>query len=121
MFKSQFAPMVKSGAKRQTIRPTPKRMPKVGDFESWRQWSDKPYRSPTIELAKVELTVVENVTIFDSAIYVGCQGWAHPVDTVAEADGFKNFVEMRDWFKTQYGLPFTGIFIRSKDLCPTTP
>ena len=40
MFKPQFAPLVKAGTKRQTIRPVPKRLPQPGDLESWREWTE---------------------------------------------------------------------------------
>lgn len=45
MFKPHFALLVESGAKAQTVRPTPKRMPKPGDRISLRCWSGAPYRS----------------------------------------------------------------------------
>lgn len=114
LFKPRFAALVKSGQKRQTIRPIPKRMPKAGEKESWRQWTGKPYRSPQIKLAKVELTSVAKITIFEDAIHIA--GWAAPMDTVAWADGFQNFDELRDWFKAEHSLPFDGILIRSKTL-----
>ena len=40
MFKPQFAPLVKAGTKRQTIRPVPKRLPQPGYLESWREWTE---------------------------------------------------------------------------------
>lgn len=38
MFKPEFAELVRNGKKLQTIRPTPKRMPEVGDVD-WREIS----------------------------------------------------------------------------------
>ncbi len=127
-FKPQFAPLVKAGSKRQTIRPFPKRMPKAGDPESWREWTGRPYNSPQQELAQVELTSVESVTIHHDGIET-CPGtlrvcfWGewHPVrrqflNAVAILDGFKNWEAMRDYFQAEYGLPFSGILIKAKDL-----
>jgi len=37
LFKPQFAPKVASGEKRQTVRPTPKRIPYLGDRISLRE------------------------------------------------------------------------------------
>lgn len=48
MFKPQFAPLVESGKKLQTVRPTPKRMPKPGDKISLREWTGLPYRSNAV-------------------------------------------------------------------------
>ena len=39
LFKPQFSPLVESGLKLQTVRPTPKRMPKPGDRISLREWT----------------------------------------------------------------------------------
>ena len=119
MFKPQFAPLVKSGAKRQTIRPLPKRMPKVGDHESWRQWAYKPYKSPPdgspaqIELAQVELTSVSRVYIDWEGVFI--EGFNF-FGLIATADGFKDWSEMREWFNNQHGLPFKGILIKARDL-----
>ena len=126
MFKPQFAPLVKSGAKRQTIRPTPKRMPKVGDMESWREWTSKPYRSPQVELAQVEITNVETITIDETAdsfylnlphrplrgAFMNSSEWK----AFAKADGFECILELIQWFKKTHDLPFSGIVIQAKDL-----
>jgi hypothetical protein len=118
MFKPMFAPLVRSGAKRQTIRPVPKRMPKVGDHESWREWSGKAYRSKQNELAQVEVTSVEPIAIGEAGT-MKIDG--RPVERVAQwelakADGFNTPKDMAEWFAVQHGLPFAGILIRAKDL-----
>lgn len=128
MFKPQFAPLVKAGTKRQTIRPMPKRMPKAGDVESWRQWSALPYRSPQIELAQVKLTEVQSIVIHRDGIET-CPGtlrvtffgeWSAArrdfLKATALLDGFEGWEQMRDWFKKEHGLPFEGILIRAEDL-----
>ncbi len=127
MFKPQFAPMVKSGAKRQTIRPVPKRMPKVGDHESWREWTGKPYRSGQRELAKIELISVERIQFDETPreLLVSLpdrplKGALMPIDEwndFAKADGFGSMFEMAQWFECEHGLPFNGILIKAKNLC----
>ena len=124
-FKPQFAPLVKSGVKRQTIRPIPKRMPKVGDKESWRQWSGLPYRSPQIELARVEIVGVERIKFEETGreFLVSLpdrppREALMPIDEwtdFAKADGFKGMRDMAIWFEQNHGLPFEGIVIRAKD------
>jgi hypothetical protein len=128
MFKPQFSPLVLSGAKRQTIRPFPKRYPREGEQESWREWTGLPYRSPQRELAKVVLTEVQTVIIHSNGIEF-CPGTLRVsffgeysqsrkplLDAIAVMDGFANWEAMRDWFKANYKLPFKGIMIRAKDL-----
>jgi len=118
MFMERFAPLVESGVKRQTIRPVPKRMPKAGERESWRQWRGKPYRSKTRELAVVELTRVRRILIrkrggfmlrgisFESPFYL---------EVLAKRDGFKDWRDFLEWFRKQHGLPFKGIVIEARD------
>lgn len=113
MFKPQFAPLVKNGTKRQTIRPLPKRMPKVGDRESWREWEGKPYRSKQRELAQVELTEVRYIRItkdWEKGLF------AYPTRrAIIRKDGFRSVQDMLAWFLKNHGLPFRGILIKSKD------
>jgi hypothetical protein len=109
MFKPQFAPMVEAGTKLQTVRPTPKRMPKVGDKISLRCWTDKPYRSKQRVLIESTITEVSIVDITEDGIAVN--SYAEPCDDFARADGFRNFFELRDWFRATHGLPFEGIVI----------
>jgi hypothetical protein len=128
MFKPQFAPLVKAGTKRQTIRPMPKQLPKVGDHESWREWIGLPYRTKQRELARVELTEVQSVVIHRDGIEI-CPGtlrvcffgeWnanRRPrLEVTAILDGFASWEKMRDWFRVEYELPFEGILIQAKDL-----
>lgn len=126
MFKPRFARLVEAGTKRQTIRPLPKRMPKVGDPESWREWTGAPYRSPTREVARVELTGVSLINLgfgpggFNSGAFeLNVQiSYMLPKTLIefAQADGFSTITEMWAWFEAEHGLPFTGILITAKDL-----
>ena len=120
MFQPQFAPLVEAGTKRQTIRPTPKRMPQVGECESWREWTGKPYRSKQRELAKVIITDVMLISL--SKKRCGCFGVRCPsrlwksttLEEFALADGFNSVEQMRQWFIENHGLPFRGILIKAK-------
>lgn len=126
MFKPRFAVLVAAGTKRQTIRPMPKRMPKVGDHESWRRWSGLPYRSKQIELARVEIVSVERIRIEETSDTYDISLLDRPLkgallpkehwDEIAVADGFANQYGLAIWFKETHGLPFGGIIIRAKDL-----
>lgn len=121
MFKPQFAPLVESGQKRQTVRPTPKRIPRIGDDMSLREWSGKPYRSPQRELRKAKLTDIRRIIIHDDGIHFenaqrmkfresGIED--RILNDFAKADGFECWQAMRDWFAQQHGLPFTGVLYK---------
>lgn len=130
MFQPRFAPMVRDGTKRTTIRPLrrPGWRPKVGQQLSLRMWADKPYRSPHVILRDKEIVQeVHGVVIQalrrpgpmpeDGTMYVACfidgrrlnvKEW----DELARADGFKDSIEMYDWFCETHGLPFMGELIK---------
>ena len=119
VFKPRFADLIRSGVKRQTIRPMPKILPKVGDIIDCRQWSGLPYRSKQIRLGEYE--VVEVGTVFLSVrafvIHLNGRAFSSYKDTYmardfAQADGFDTFGDMIDWFVENHGLPFHGILIK---------
>lgn len=118
MFKPQFALLVKDGSKRQTIRPLPKRMPVVGQHESWRKWKDRPYKSQQIELAQVELTNVRPITLVGFGVFIisGKDASWDEAQEIARLDGFESLYSMMMWFHNTHGLPFEGILINAKDL-----
>lgn len=118
MFKPQFAPLVRLGQKHQTVRPIPKRMPKVGDPISCREWIGKPYRSKQRILCESVIVWVAQVTI-DLAPTMGCFIWVNSVmlglvdaSRFANADGFESLKAMGEWFTKEHGLPFSGILIK---------
>ena len=114
MFKPQFAGLIERGEKLQTVRPTPKRMPKPGDKISLRAWSDKPYRSKQKLLAEGTISRVVPITITAEAVLIRPtpQLTVHvPRGPFAVADGFSCWEEMRQWFERQHGLPFNGVLI----------
>lgn len=117
LFKPRFAPLVKNRTKKQTVRPTPKRMPKVGDAISLREWTGKPYRSKQRILGESTIRIVGEVLI-DEAPTMGCFIWVDRIMLSLEAaigfskaDGFSGLKDMAEWFKLEHGLPFKGILI----------
>lgn len=110
MFKPQFAPLVESGAKKQTVRPIPERMPKAGDKISLRVWTGEPYRSPQRVLLDSVIIAVDRCEITETGVIVN--SYAEPCDEFARRDGFKDFFEMAEWFRETHALPFEGILIR---------
>lgn len=118
MFKPQFADLVRTGKKTQTVRPFPRRMPRIGDTISLRTWSGLPYRSRQHSLGTGEITTADGCSIFDHAIVIA--GRPYDADTFARADGFESFAELKRWFTTHHGpLPFFGIVIGWKLNSPT--
>lgn len=107
-FQARFAPLVESFTKKSTIRR--KRRAKPGDIlYLYTGLRTKACR----KLGEGICTSVAKVTIYeDSFIYASVLGNCILIEaakkSIAEAEGFKDWDEMRDWFKEQYGLPFTG-------------
>lgn len=115
-FKSQFAPLVESGQKRQTIRQTARKgatrgataylytgqrtanCRKIGEgtitevlpIEIGRHACSEPYACITERDGKRTHLVHEHL------------------DSLARDDGFASGEEMAEWFAAQYGLPFCG-------------
>jgi hypothetical protein len=113
LFKPQFAELVRTGAKQQTLRPVPKRMPKPGDALSLRCWTGRPYRSAQVVLRNAEVTKVSSVRIWQCGIEVaGVRLSDSGMRLFALADGFACVQEMLDWFHETHGLPFAGIVIQ---------
>jgi hypothetical protein len=112
MFRPTFAAMVEAGTKLQTVRPTPKIMPRPGDLISLRVWTGRPYHSPQRVLREETIRCVTPITIDCHGIRIGA-GYLDDdrCDAFARFDGFSNWVRMRDWFELVHGLPFEGIVI----------
>lgn len=110
LFQPRFAPLVRDRIKRQTVRPWPKRLPKVGEEFSGRQWSGLPYRSEQIELVRSRLLGWDHVTIKEWSVWLGERPHAQvPYDAFAKADGFKDWTDLQEWFLDNHELPFSGI------------
>lgn len=118
MFQPEFVPLVLSGRKRQTIRPTPKRMPAPGDRISLRVWMDRPYRSKQVVLWEATIIGVDPIQLGRWGATVNgrfLEPW--DLDELALADGFDGWIGLRDWFSKIHGLPFSGILIRWGEDC----
>lgn len=100
LFKPQFAPLVQTRQKRQTVRPWPKRIPRIGDDISLRQWSGMPYGSPQIILLESRLEQFDIVGIDAEGIIVGVA--TVPENAFAAADGFSSFEDLYDWFRNEH-------------------
>ena len=111
MVKPQFRNLVISGQKCQTVRPWPKRMPKVGDNISLREWTGKPYRSKQRVLKEAVVTEVLPVTINSSISVDGQILDCHSATKFSRADGFDSPSDMIDWFREVHGPDFVGICI----------
>lgn len=113
MFKPRFAELVRSGAKKQTVRPIPKRVPLVGDILDARQWSGLPYRSPQVKLGEFEIRRVAMFEVHLAGLMLD-GAWLSPEseDAFARADGFTCIEDMLAWFRETHGeRTFVGICI----------
>lgn len=110
-FMPRFAKLVESGEKLQTVRLTPKRMPKIGDVISLREWTGLPYRSPQRVLKESVIIHLAscNMDRYDQLIVGGTRITGPRQDEFAVKDGFKDAQEMFDWFEETHGWPFEGI------------
>lgn len=112
-----FAHAVQHGKKLQTVRPTPKRMPKLGDKISLRTWTDKPYRSKQRVLRDAIITGVNEILITECSVEVtkvsdaGVRVVDRDPEAFAKLDGFVSWREMREWFRITHGIPFRGVLI----------
>jgi hypothetical protein len=122
-FQKRFAPLVKTGEKRQTIRAYRKdgRDPKLGDtlylYAGLR----------TQQCRKLGEAVVREVLPFgidapfinvDRKLY---ETSAPRIRRIAKADGFYSVTEMIAWFEKTHGLPFVGQLIRWGEIEPRVP
>lgn len=119
-FQERFAPLILSGKKRQTIRAFRKRPIKPGDtlilyigmrtkqcrhLDNVKCREVQAFRIADWGFSRFE----EGATFSDDHIYT-----LEPkvLNRFARKDGFKDWPEMREWFRKQHGLPFTGVLIR---------
>ena len=116
-FQAQFATLVESGQKAQTIRAPRKdgRDPKRGDtlhlFTGMRTKACRRLgRAVCSHTYPVEIR--RDVIVLLPPIGDVYRGGTWKADDFARKDGFADFDEMRDWFERTHGLPFTGRVIR---------
>lgn len=114
-FQKQFAPLVESGEKRQTIRVFGKRR-HARPGESLQLYTGMRTK------ACRKLVDPDPVCTFAAVVYI-CRGIGYPAvliaghetpdpDAFARADGFDDFCAMLDWFGKWDGLPFDGVLIK---------
>lgn len=121
MAQPRFLEPILSGAKSHTIRARKLSRAKnlVGKIISIRIWTGRPYFSKQKEIAQTEVDFVFSIRITKERIY-RLDLKKEPVRLlkgfIAVNDGFKNWEEMRDWFKKVHGLPFEGVLIHWKNL-----
>lgn len=110
-FQARFADAVQSGVKRQTIRaPRTTRHAKAGEpIQLYTGLRTKQTRKLVTPDPVCELSTY--CAIREDGITLG----NHPVvniDDFARADGFKDFEDMKAWFREAHGLPFIGQLIK---------
>jgi hypothetical protein len=112
-FKAQFADAVAAGTKHQTIRANGKRRhARPGDklqlYTGMRTKACRKLRDAVCHDACPILIERDKVfTFHPQEIFLG-----DDLERLAKADGFKTWTEMRDFFETNHGLPFSGTMIR---------
>jgi len=114
-FSRQFAELVESGQKRQTIRTVRKRAIQVGDelrlYAGLRQKGARLLGVGRVTEVHPIMIAEQYVTNWDTYLSTG---GSHG-DAFAELDGFGSALEMVDWFRRTHGLPFVGVVIRWAD------
>jgi hypothetical protein len=102
-FKKQFAHLVELGRKPHTIRPRRRRPTRTGD----KLYLYTGMRTAACRLLRIERCYATSpITISEEGIV--CNGLAMPPrdrERFARFDGFSNWSQMREFFRSQYGLP----------------
>lgn len=109
-FQRCFADDVRTGKKKQTIRPQRKR---GSIFEGCRLALYTGMRTKKCEKLKETIcTGTMPITIDGGLVYLYAAALTDKmIDELAEKDGFKNKDEFFKFFRKRYGFPFHGILI----------
>ena len=115
LFKKDLVPAIRAGTKVCTIRDELRCGP--GDLLSLRYWGGEPEGTEQVEAALVRCDFVCPFSIPNkpsiSWFLLDDQQMTRPqMDLLAVHDGFADAVQMLDWFKANYGVPFKGFLIR---------
>ena len=110
-FSPQFAPLVREGTKRQTIRRKRRRPIKVGD--TLRLYTGLRIKKGGLLREAVCTAVHEIEWLEPTWLFID----GSPLDEqqlieFAPLDGFIDFAEMLEWFEARYVFPFEGVVIR---------
>lgn len=104
---------VESGECRQTIRPQRKRPFRVGDrlihYEGMRTKECRKL-GESVCTKVVPISINRDFVCMD--FFSGRCLKERERDTLARADGFKDYAEMQAWFAAKHGFPFSGQLIR---------
>lgn len=110
-FQKQFADKVERGEKRQTIRMPRKKPLKVGDKLCLYTGQQTKFCRKLGEVIIQEIFDLfiysEEEIYFGDVVLIGIEK-----EQFAKDDGFDCADDMVEWFKHQYGLPFSGYVIR---------
>lgn len=116
-FKARFADLVLQNKKCQTIRAKRKdgRDPKPGDklflYSDLRTKNAKKLRIVTCR--SVDSIHMSGGMVAMESVDIGGKGLSHhELDWLAQADGFKDWEDMRHWFFKEHGAPFHGLLIK---------
>lgn len=114
-YKKQFAPLVESGEKRQTIRAMRKRPFRTGDrlyhYEGLRTKACR-------KLSESDCTAAQDIVIDEKGdVYIdGRCLYESAKESFAYADGFRHpsslWAQMLQFFKKHHGLPFRGQLVK---------
>jgi hypothetical protein len=108
-FKAEFADSVATGDKCQTIRPDGKRRhARKGDAV---QLYTGQRTADCRKLGDGVCTMSTYCAIREDTVTLGNHP-SIPVDEFARADGFKDYEDMKAWFREMYGLPFIGRLVK---------
>ncbi len=116
-FKAQFAPLVESGEKSQTIRKVRKHPIKAGDrlflFTGMRTKQCRKLRETVCTNARMIAIQPPGGVIVSEGIYLWEKGQLSTTEAkqLARKDGFSRLTDFVRFFKDQYGLPFEGVLI----------
>lgn len=101
VFKPEFADLVRTGKKLQTIRALRKRYPVKGALLHLKQWSGVPRRSPQVSLGHGRCLGIRFVTIYVTPrkVHFGSDYLSRSsIEHFAKADGFKGSDEFFEFF-----------------------
>lgn len=113
----ELAPLVKSGAKRQTIRTKRKIRPRVGQlahnyaggYSTKRQHLGSPVITEVYDILIGGNGVIMN---YDNDVGEYPLTTDYELNSFASDDGFEDWAAMREWFNRNGGLPFEGDIIK---------
>jgi AraC-like DNA-binding protein len=124
-FKRQFASLVEQylrgdkEGKNQTVRAERKdgKVPKIGEILYFYTDLCKPSCRKLGEGVCTEVFKIQITTIIEGIPQIKINGFPinntiHSASDIAKRDGFTSPLNFADWFKFNYGLPFTGNLIR---------